>query len=78
MRSAGVCLALLVMIAPCPCLGQAAEQKPSAIDSADRLFQIGEFAQAGEQYARIAADAQRAGAQEDSVVSASASATLSS
>jgi tetratricopeptide (TPR) repeat protein len=57
MRSAGVCLALLVMIAPCPCLGQAAEQKPSAIDSADRLFQIGEFAQAGEQYARIAADA---------------------
>src|SRR6195256_5721601 len=57
MRSAGVCLALLVMIAPCPCLGQAAEQKPSPIDSADRLFQIGEFAQAGEQYARIAADA---------------------
>jgi hypothetical protein len=57
MRSAGVCLALLVMIAPCPCLGQAAEQKPSAIDSADRLFQSGEFAQAGEQYARIAAAA---------------------
>jgi tetratricopeptide (TPR) repeat protein len=55
MRSAGVCLALLLMIAPCPCLGQAAEQKPSPIDSADRLFQIGEFAQAGEQYARIAA-----------------------
>ena len=58
MRSAGVCLALLVMIAPCACLGQAAAvQKPSATESADRLFQMGEFAQAGEQYARIAADA---------------------
>ena len=57
MRSAGVCLALLAMIASWPCLGQSVEQKRSAIDSADRLFQIGEFAQAREQYARIAADA---------------------
>src|SRR5262245_36948757 len=56
MRSAGICLALLVVLAPCACLGQAAEQKPSAMASADRLFQSGEFAQAGEQYARIAAD----------------------
>ena len=57
MKSAGICLALLVMLAPCAISGQAAaEQKPSPIDSADRLFQIGEFAQAGEQYARIAAD----------------------
>src|SRR5882757_9431246 len=60
MRSAAVCLALLVMIAPCPsavreALGQAAEQKP--IQSANRLFQTGEFAKAGEQYARIVADA---------------------
>jgi len=48
MKSAGICFALLVMLA--------AEQKPSPIDSADRLFRIGEFAQAGEQYAKIAAD----------------------
>ena len=58
MKSAGICFALLVMLAPCAILGQAttAKQKPSPIDSADRLFRIGEFAQAGEQYAKIAAD----------------------
>ena len=56
MKSAGICLALLVVFAPCACLAQGAEQKPSPIDAADRLFQTGEFAQAGEQYARIAAD----------------------
>ena len=48
MKSAGICFALLLMLA--------AEQKPSPIDSADRLFRIGEFARAGEQYAKIAAD----------------------
>jgi len=51
MKSAGICVALLVVLAPC---ANAAEQTP--IESADRLFQMGEFAQAGEQYARIAAD----------------------
>jgi cytochrome c-type biogenesis protein CcmH/NrfG len=57
MKSARICLALLVMLAPCAFSGQAAaEQKPSPIASADRLFQTGEFAQAGELYARIAAD----------------------
>jgi tetratricopeptide (TPR) repeat protein len=56
MKSAAICLALLVVLAPCACLGQGAEQKPSPIESADRLFRTGEFAQAGEQYARIAAD----------------------
>ena len=58
MKSAGICFALLVMLAPCAISGQttAAEQKPSPIDSADRLFRIGEFAQAGEQHAKIAAD----------------------
>jgi Tfp pilus assembly protein PilF len=58
MRSAGICFALLVMLAPCAISGQAMaeEQKSSAIDSADRLFRIGEFAQAGEQFAKIAAD----------------------
>ena len=46
------------MLAPCAISGQAteAEQKPSPIDSADRLFRTGEFAQADEQYAKIAAD----------------------
>lgn len=57
MRRGGVCLALLAIIASWPCLGQPGEQKRSAIGSADRLFQIGEFAQARERYARIAADA---------------------
>ena len=56
MKSAGICLALLVVLAPCACPGQGAEQKPSPIDSADQLFRAGEFARAGEQYARIAAD----------------------
>ena len=56
MKSVAICLALLVVLAPCACWGQGAEQKPSPIDSADRLFRTGEFAQAGEQYARIAAD----------------------
>src|SRR5262245_8434023 len=55
MKSAGICLALLVMLVPCACLGQAAEQRPSPIDAADGLFRAGEFAQAREQYARIAA-----------------------
>jgi Tfp pilus assembly protein PilF len=54
MKSAGMCLALAVMLAPCACLGQTAERKLSTIDSADRLFRAGEFAQAREQYARIA------------------------
>jgi len=51
MKSAGICVALVIVLAPCT---KAAEQKP--IDAADRLFQRGEFAQAGERYARIAAD----------------------
>jgi hypothetical protein len=41
MKSAGICVALLVVLAPC---ANAAEQTP--IESADRLFQMGEFAQA--------------------------------
>jgi hypothetical protein len=51
LKSTGICLALLIVLAPCV---KAVEQKH--IDSADRLFQSGEFANAGEQYARIAAD----------------------
>jgi predicted aspartyl protease len=54
MTLARLFLALLVILAPS---GEAAaEQKSSPIESADRLFQTGEFAQAGELYARIAAD----------------------
>ena len=56
MKSAGICFALLVMLVPCACLGQAADRNPSSIDSADRLFRAGEFVQAREQYARIATD----------------------
>jgi hypothetical protein len=56
MKSAGICLAFLAMLAPCACWGQAAAQNPSPIDAADRLFQAGQFAEAREQYARIAAD----------------------
>src|SRR5438034_11512850 len=45
-----------VVIASCIFLGQAAsEPKQPEIDSADRLFQLGKFADAGKLYARIAA-----------------------
>jgi hypothetical protein len=44
----------LVVIASCSLLGQAAPQpKQSGIDSADRLFQLGKFADAGKLYAQI-------------------------
>ena len=57
MKSTGICLALLVMLAPGAVSGQSgAQEKPSPIDSADQLFKAGEFAEAGEQYAKIAAD----------------------
>jgi hypothetical protein len=48
MKSAGICVELLVVIATC---ANAAEQTP--IESADRLFKI-VFCSTGEQYARIA------------------------
>src|SRR5213078_5290897 len=45
-----------VVIASCIFLGQAAsEPKQPEIDSADRLFQLGKFADAGKLYAQIAA-----------------------
>jgi hypothetical protein len=57
MKLTRICLALVVTLALGAFSAQAAaEQKPSPIDSADRLFRAGEFAQAGELYARIAAD----------------------
>jgi Aspartyl protease/Tetratricopeptide repeat len=55
MKFARTCIALVV-IASCSFLGQAAPQpKQSGIDSADRLFQLGKFADAGKLYAQIAA-----------------------
>jgi hypothetical protein len=47
---------LAVVIASCSLLGQAAPQPAqSGIESANRLFQLGKFAEAGELYSRIAA-----------------------
>src|SRR5947199_10782526 len=46
-----------VVIASCSFLGQAAsEPKRPEIDSADRLFQLGKFADAGKLYSRIVAE----------------------
>jgi Aspartyl protease/Tetratricopeptide repeat len=56
MKPAAICLALFALFAPCAASAQAAEPRPSPIATADRLFQAGEFAQAAEQYARIAAE----------------------
>jgi tetratricopeptide (TPR) repeat protein len=55
MKSAAIRLMLLVLLAPCATSAQPVEPRPSPIASADRLFQAGEFAEAGEQYARLAA-----------------------
>ena len=56
MTIARICIALAVILAPCSFSGQAASPaQQSEIGSADRLFQIGKFAEASELYARIAA-----------------------
>lgn len=56
MKYASICIALAVIVAPCSFSGQAtSEPKQSEIDSANRLFEVGKFAEAGELYARIAA-----------------------
>jgi Aspartyl protease/Tetratricopeptide repeat len=56
MKYAGICIALAVMVAPCSVLGQAAfESNQADIESANRLFEGGKFAEARELYARIAA-----------------------
>jgi hypothetical protein len=55
MKSARICIALAVILAPCGFSGQAASQpKQSEIDSANRLFQAGKFAEAGKLYSRRA------------------------
>ena len=57
MQSSRICVALAAILLSCSFSGQAASQpKQSEIDSAaDRLFQGGKFAEAGELYSRIAA-----------------------
>jgi Aspartyl protease/Tetratricopeptide repeat len=56
MTIARICIALAVILAPCSFSGQAASQTQQAkFGSADRLFQIGKFAEASELYARMAA-----------------------
>src|SRR6476620_10281136 len=56
MKYAGVCIALAVMVAPCSFSGPAASEPNQAdIESANRLFESGKFAEARELYARIAA-----------------------
>ena len=56
MKSARIWIALTVLLAPCGVLGPAASQpKQAEIESANRLFQAGKFAEAGELYAQMAA-----------------------
>ena len=56
MKFARTCIALAAIIAPGSFSGQATSQpRQSEIDSADRLFQVGKFAEAGKLYSQIAA-----------------------
>jgi tetratricopeptide (TPR) repeat protein len=56
MKYASIFIALAVIVAPCSFSGQATSQpNQREIDSANRLFEVGKFAEAGELYARIEA-----------------------
>ena len=56
MKSVRISIALVVILAPCSFSGQATSQpKQSEIDTANRLFQVGKFAEAGKLYSRMAA-----------------------
>jgi tetratricopeptide (TPR) repeat protein len=56
MKFAKICVAVAAIIAPFNFSGQATPQpKQSEIDSADRLFQAGKFAEAGKIYSQIVA-----------------------
>jgi len=55
MKSVAIGPALLVVLGLCTLSAKGAEQIPVPTDAADRLFQAGEFAKAGERYARIVA-----------------------
>jgi tetratricopeptide (TPR) repeat protein len=57
MQSARFCVAFAAILVSCGFSGQATSQtqpKQSEIESAERLFQEGKFAEAGESYSRIA------------------------
>ncbi len=56
MKSVRISIALAVILASSSFSGQATSKpKPSEIDTANQLFQVGKFAEAGKLYARIAA-----------------------
>jgi hypothetical protein len=56
MKFAESFIALAIIIAPCNLLGQAPPQPTqSGIELADRLFQLGKFAEAGKRYSQIVA-----------------------
>ena len=56
MKFARLCFALAVILSPYSFPQHAASQpKPSEINSANRIFQLGKFAESGKVYARIAA-----------------------
>ena len=48
-----ICILLSLIVAPCSFSGEAISQ-PTKIDSANRQFEVGKFAEAGEVYVRIA------------------------
>src|SRR5206468_6163784 len=55
MKFARTCIAVAAIIGPGSLSGQATPQpRQSEIDSADRLFQVGKFAEAGKLYSQIA------------------------
>lgn len=56
MKTASLCIALALIVAPCSLAGQAvAEPKQADVESANLLFQSGKFAEAGKIYTQIAA-----------------------
>ena len=56
MKHARLCIAFAIIAVSCGLAGQATSQpKPTDIESANRLFEAGKFAEAGEIYARLAA-----------------------
>jgi hypothetical protein len=48
-----ICILLSLIVAPCSFSGEAISQ-PTKIDSANRQFEVGKFAEAGGVYVRIA------------------------
>ena len=55
MKSARICLALVVIVASSFAAQAASDSNQPDIDSANRLFEVGKFAEARELYARMAA-----------------------